>query len=150
MRTDERWVVDASVALKWYLQDEDHIEEAALLYEAFAAGSAELVAPHYIRYEVMNALEVARLQGRISAEEVHEALTSFLGTRIHIDEDSPDLLRGAVDTTRRYGVVPYDGLYLALAEETGSLFVTADARLYRRIEDQVRYARWIGHVASLL
>lgn len=148
MTTDPGWVVDASVALKWYLRDEDHVPEALSLLEAYSAGEAELMAPYYIRYEIANALDVARIQSRISADEVESGLDNFLRAGVHLASDSDELLRAAIDVSRRYVVAFYDGLYLALAELTGYQFVTADGRLYRRIQDRVPYARWIGDLRT--
>jgi predicted nucleic acid-binding protein len=146
MRNVQHWVVDASVALKWYLEDESNVSQAAYLWNAFAVGETTLVAPHYIRYEIANALEVARIQGRISQDQADDKLTSFLGTGVYLEADGDALLRAAIDATRRYEVTPYDALYLALAESLGFGFVTADRALYRHVRDEIAYIRWISSV----
>ncbi len=53
-------VLDASVAVKWHLKDEDYAAEAALLLEDFGQGELELVAPAQIRYEVPSAFRWQR------------------------------------------------------------------------------------------
>ena len=146
MKSVQHWVVDASVALKWYLEDESDVRQAEHLWNAFAAGETTLVAPHYIRYEIANALEVARVQGRISQEQADEKLTSFLGTDVYLEADDDALLLAAIGATRRYEVTPYDGLYLALAESLGFGFVTADRDLYRHVRDEISYIHWISSV----
>lgn len=150
MRSSSRWVVDASVALKWYLRDEQDLAAADQLYNAFTANLTELIAPHFIRYEVMNALEVARIQGRIDGDQAMDALDQFLSLRIYQGEDDDELLRRSMVVSRRYVITPYDAVYLALAEETSSLFVTADRRLYGRIDAQTPIARWLGDVGSIV
>jgi len=144
--TDRPWVVDASVALKWYLLDEDFIEEAAVFRDGYVNERLELIAPDYIRYEILNALEVARIQRRITSLEANEGFGHFLGLGFHLPHDDDLLLLNAAGVSRRFVVAPYDALYVALAETTGSLFVTADERLYRRIEGEAHYARWLGDI----
>ena len=139
-------MLDASVALKWHLRDENHTAEADSLYDSFVTGHIELTAPHYIRYEVANGLEMARVQGRLGSGEVVTELSSFLDLGLGLDQDTDELLYGALELSQRYTITPYDGLYLALAEHAGLSFVTADGRLYRRIHGAVSYARWIGDV----
>ena len=148
MRGDSRFVVDASVVLKWYLQDEDHVAQAVSLYEGWVEGRIQLTAPNFIRYEVANSLETARIQGRIDAGQASIEIDNFMVTGIYLDGDGDDLVRAAIDASRRYGVAPYDGLYLALAEETDRVFVTADRRLHRRVRDQVPYVRWLATVSA--
>jgi len=149
MRSEQHWVVDASVALKWYLEDETNVRQAAHLWNAFSAGQATLIAPNYIRYEIANALEVARLQRRITHSQADDKLTSFLGTGVYLEADDDALLRDAINATRRYDVTPYDGLYLALAESLGYRFVTADGGLYRRLRNDVPYVLWISAVRAV-
>jgi hypothetical protein len=48
----EALVVDASVAAKWHLQDEQDAERALVLFDRFVAGRVALWAPTHIRYEV--------------------------------------------------------------------------------------------------
>ena len=146
MTSDVSWVVDASVALKWYLEDEDHVEDAVRMLDGFVAGQLDLTAPSFIRYEMANALEVARVQGRISGEESRQKLSRFLATKIFAARDDDALIDGAVAVSSRYGISPYDGIYLAMAEESGSMYVTADALLYRRIESVLPFARLLANV----
>ena len=54
-------VVDASVAVKWHLGDEEHADQAVQLLQRFAQGDVELLAPTQIRYEVPSAITAATL-----------------------------------------------------------------------------------------
>ncbi|MDP2727191.1 MAG: hypothetical protein Q8P59_06575, partial [Dehalococcoidia bacterium] len=68
-------MVDASVAAKWHLADEEHAEKAILLLIRFAQGKADLLAPDYIRYEVPSAITVATQghRARITQKQGKEA-----------------------------------------------------------------------------
>ncbi len=56
-------VIDASVALKWRLRDEDATDQAEALRNDFLAGRLELITTTRFDYEVTNALKVAMVMG---------------------------------------------------------------------------------------
>ncbi|MBI2849402.1 MAG: type II toxin-antitoxin system VapC family toxin [Chloroflexi bacterium] len=144
MPLGEAVVVDASVAAKWHLADEEHAEKAILLLTRFAQGKTDLLAPDYIRYEVPSAIAVAT-QGRkprISQEQGGEAIEEFLGLGIKT-MDSEELIRAAYPLVRQYGCALYDALYLALAQRLALPLITADVKLYRRIR-HLPDVLWIG------
>ncbi len=53
------YVVDASVAAKWFLRDEDHVATSLRVREDFEDGLTRLIAPDFIRQEVASALSKA-------------------------------------------------------------------------------------------
>ena len=50
------YVVDASVAVKWHLRDEDDVDAADLVLDDFQDGRTELVAPSHFRFEIPSAI----------------------------------------------------------------------------------------------
>ena len=110
MRVSNQWVVDASVALKWYFRDEEFLPQADSLLEAFSSGAAILTAPSFIRYEVANALIVANRRGRISQDQLLERLQSFLALHISQPLDDEETLHLAVQLTGQVPVAFYDAL----------------------------------------
>ena len=150
MTNNRGWVVDASVVLKWSLRDEEFLEEADALYEAFLDRVIDLVAPYYARYEIANSLEAARLQGRIDAPSSEQRLRLFFQTDIGAHEDDDALLTEAMRFARQHSIALYDALYVALAERLSFAFVTADHRLHQRLASDVQWVHWIGEVPALL
>ena len=148
--SDDGWVVDASVILKWSLRDaeEGHLAEADSLYEAFLTRRIDLVAPHYARYEVANALEVGRLQRRIDSAGAAARLEWFFRTPIGQGEDDDSLLLAAMNLAQRESIAFYDAMYVALSERLGYSFVTADSKLYKRLAPRVAFATWIGDIPA--
>jgi predicted nucleic acid-binding protein len=138
------WVVDASVAAKWYLRDEDHTAPSLALLGSYEQGVTPLSAPHFIRYEVTRSLLRAGQSARLSEEEARRQLEHFLGLQIHMEEDPDSRLLAAHSLSRSLRISFYDALYVALAQELGFRFVTADAELYRRVCDHLPYVTWIG------
>ena len=129
-----RLVVDASVAVKWHLQDEEHVDQALALLDQFATGVVELVAPDQIRYEVPSAITVAtrRAPTRLTMEQGDEAIEEFLALRLTTLRDDELILR-AYKLVHQYAIVFYDALYLACALQLNCPLVVADDRFYQHI-----------------
>ncbi len=137
-------VIDASVAVKWYLQDEADAAKALTLLDALDAGSVQLAAPDQIRYEIGSALHVATKQNRqrLTESQADRALIAFL--RVHLDTyNDDDLIREAVTLARTYIIAFYDSLNLALAQRLGIPLIMADRKLYERIR-HLPEALWLG------
>jgi len=61
-----RVVVDASVSLKWALNDEEYVEQAVALRDAaIFERRFQMFAPSLWLYEIVNGLRVAVRRGRI-------------------------------------------------------------------------------------
>lgn len=126
------FVIDASVAAKWYLRDELLYWEASVLYDDHIAGQIELVAPRQIRVEVAAAFRRAVLRGRITAPHGEQLLHAWLDMSLSL-VDNETLLLDANALWLRYGCTLFDGLYIACAAQTQAPLVTADERLLRTI-----------------
>lgn len=137
-------VVDASVATKWHLKDEEHEDQALAILELFAGGELELKAPDQIRYEVSSSIAVATRGAtpRLTKEQGEDAISEFL--ELGLDTVSDDaLILEAYALVHRYGCALYDALYLALSQRFSVPFVTADRKLYRLL-DVLPYVVWVG------
>jgi predicted nucleic acid-binding protein len=120
-------VVDASVALKWFIEEAGSEAAAALL-----TGNASLIAPDLIIAEVCNAgWKAVRAGGMTPMQHDHAADRMALA----FDELVPlaGLAPHAVALSRLLEHPVYDCFYLALARERDVQMVTADRRLVRRL-----------------
>jgi len=133
MNSDAGLVVDASVAVKWHLRDEELVGEASALLQRFIDGAVRLSAPAFIRYEIAQTLERACRGRRISEAEARTELQTFMNLGIHTSEDSDALVGLAQRIARRTGASVYDALYVAHAQALGFDLVTQDERLTRRM-----------------
>lgn len=136
-------VLDASVAIKWYLDDEDHVAEAEAVLDLYRQGRVRLIAPDHIRFEVANAIRTAVRIGRVTAEQGSQAIRDFLEWRIPTVGSDTLLLYG-YDYALRFDCALYDGLYLALADMTGIALVHADRRLQNSLAGRFPSAIWIA------
>ena len=66
MNAAAAWILDASVAVKWYLRDEGLLRQADGVLHDFGWGRLRLTAPAYFRDEVANILRSAVRRGRIT------------------------------------------------------------------------------------
>jgi predicted nucleic acid-binding protein len=125
-----RTVVDASVALRWYLAEPGAEAADQILREAIL-GARELVAPDLILAEFANALWKKVRTGGCGEREASEILDMFLGDAPRLIDPAP-LTERAFELAARLDESVYDCIYLAAAVEAGASLATADARLARR------------------
>ncbi len=120
-------VVDASVACKWFIEEEDSTEAAQLL-----ARGEGLVAPDLIIPEVCNAMWKKLCGGQATPAQAKAAVEGLAGLFDDLVASVRLAVRAfAIAETLRHPV--YDCFYLALAEHVDSRLITADARLLGRL-----------------
>ncbi len=127
-----RYVLDASVAVKWSLP-EAHSDKAILLRDEFSKGLHDLLSPDVFPIEVAHSLTRAERQKRISPTDGAIALADMLKNLPVLHPSVPLLSRAyAISSAMRVGV--YDCLYVALAEREKCELVTADDKLVKNLQ----------------
>lgn len=121
-------VLDASVILKWVVQEKDN-DQALRLREEFYAGDREIIVPDLLLFEVANAL---RYNPSFTEKDIKEAIKTLFDIGIKIVTPTYSLLAKTVELAKSLDVTCYDATYLALAEELGFEFITADEKFYRK------------------
>ena len=122
-----RYVLDASVALKWVL-DEPEIDRALFLLKEYQLGAVELLAPDIFPVEIAHVLSKGFRQNKLTAAEADAHLASLLTTLPQL-VPSIDLLPRAFAIAQETKTALYDALYLALGESENAAVVTADLKL---------------------
>jgi len=122
-------VVDASVAVKWYVP-ERFSEQASLLLHAARAGEVALFAPDLIVAEFGSVLTKKASVGELTREEASEVLHAFLRVPIEL-VSSASLAPTGLAIASGVNCTFYDALYLAAAQAVGGRLVTADDELAR-------------------
>lgn len=121
-----RYVLDASVALKWVL-DEDHSDKARNLREPYHRGDHELISPDIFSVEVAHVLSKGVRQNKLTKDEAELHLGN-IWTSLPQLVPTIDLMERAFEISCDTRTSLYDCFYLALAEQEGPL-VTADAKV---------------------
>ncbi len=119
-------VIDASVALKWVLDEPGKEAADALLEE-------ELIAPSLWLLEAANVLRRRTQRGEINDEEAKERLTELYNAPVTTTTIEDDLL-AAADLANVLGHPVYDCLYLAMAIRENTYVVTADSRFHAAVD----------------
>ncbi len=124
-------VVDASVVVKWFVEEE-YTREALMLRDAYREGLVDLIAPSLLPYEVLNALKYSGAFGEDELKDIAGILDSLQITLYDIEGDySAETVKVAM----RKGLSIYDASYVALAVIEQAMLYTADEKLLRRISD---------------
>jgi predicted nucleic acid-binding protein len=139
----KRLVIDASVALKWRLRDEEATSQADALLDDFLAGKLELLTPTLFDYEIANALRVAVTRQRLSEQDAAAALADFAQYTI-VRYDFTGIARLTFHVSGQYQRSAYDSAYLALAQAQGVWFFTGDKRLFNAVGSVLSWVKWLG------
>lgn len=136
-------VVDASVAVKWFLP-ETHAEAARRVL----GGRRQLLAPDLIWAEIGNVLWKKCRRVEVAGDEARRILDDFRQFPIRITSAKP-LLDPAWDIAVRFDLSVYDSLYVALAVSRDCPLITADHGLYTSLKDGplASAVLWIEHVS---
>jgi predicted nucleic acid-binding protein len=133
-----RYVVDASIIVKWILPGEPYQEAAVKIKEDFVYGLLELIAPNFIVEEVANALWRAIKLERISEKDAKEALEALGDMGIKLHETSWVQASQELNVACKLNLTVYDASYLILAEKTKTSLITADEKLCEKAKQHFR------------
>src|SRR6266571_400917 len=127
-------VIDASVAVKWFL-DEAHTRAALALQSDFIEGRLTLRVPSLFPYEVLNALTSSR---RFRNPELIEAARDLDRSDIVTVPLFGAYFEQAVAVSLREKITIYDASYVALAVTLECPLFTADDTLLKLGRRDVR------------
>ena len=116
------WIVDASVAVKWVVEEPLRDVARDLLGQ-----SEELYAPDFVLVEVASALAIKAMRQEIS---LRQAIEGAKAIERFYDQLQPtqQLIQQAMKFAFAIEHPVYDCLYLACAEALTTVVVTADSR----------------------
>jgi len=120
-------VLDASLTLAWYFEDEASAAADSLLAVVSRRGA---VVPPLWRLEVANGFQSAIRRKRIDQRYRDESLADLRLLAIEIDgESDAHVWSSTLALADRFGLSVYDSCYLELAQRRDLPLATLDARL---------------------
>lgn len=126
------YVIDASVAVKWYSSfGEDDLEKADKLLQMYVEGSCDFMAPTLISYELANAL---RFNPNFNSEDVKRAMKSFFELQFTLQPPS-EYMSSAVEVAFKYSLSLYDAVYATLSQFVGAPLITADYKFLAKVKN---------------
>lgn len=125
-----RWVIDASVALKWCLpaSEEEFIPQAEQLLDSYDRGEEQFLVPDLFWPEMANALWKAVWKRKIDEPWAHKAYSNVSDLRIPTAATF-SLVSEALQLAALHQRTVYDSVYIVLARRAGAELITADERL---------------------
>jgi predicted nucleic acid-binding protein len=130
-----RVLLDASVALRWFVDQPGHARAAQWLTR-FAADPELLVAPDLLRFEVFGAL--CRLAAKKDEDWAWRCFARFERLGVRTLPTTMPLFGRASELSQELRIGGYDAIYLAHAEALGVPWLTADAKALRRLKKDAR------------
>jgi predicted nucleic acid-binding protein len=139
-----RFVLDASVALKWAVPpaQEPLVSESVHLLKQYVAGKLDFLVPDIFWAEIGNALWKGARQRRWS-HATADRLASDMRARNFPTSPSLGLMGEALGIAFTYDRAVYDCLYVALAIQSKSQLITADERLANALAAYLP-VKWLG------
>ncbi|MCX5814379.1 MAG: type II toxin-antitoxin system VapC family toxin [Proteobacteria bacterium] len=130
----KKYIVDASVILKWVLEKEkepDHDKATGLLH-AWVSGAVRIAAPGLWTYEVANIL------GRALPDEAGQKMKLLLDLQINVVDCSEQMIRQCFAWMKEHQVTFYDAVYLAAAYEIDAALLTSDDKFREKMRNNER------------
>ena len=119
-------VIDASVVVKWFLNEENS-DKAISLKDSLLKSELILIAPDLIILEVLNTL----LYKKHREKELLIANKMMWELNLKLVRINSDIISKAVENSIKYHITIYDALYVTLAQIYGTFLITADKELYK-------------------
>ncbi|RJP33971.1 MAG: PIN domain-containing protein [Candidatus Omnitrophota bacterium] len=134
------YVIDASVAVKWVIEEVFRLEAKRFLHPCVFC-----IAPDLIEYECISAFQQKVARNEISEQAAWQCYTTLFHEMPLQLEDSTTLTYHAFQLANRINHAVYDCYYLALAEQEKAFLVTADRKFYERVmgSPYAHRIRWV-------
>lgn len=140
------FVLDASVAVKWFLpaRDEPYSQQALALYEGYHRQELDFVVPDIFWAEIGSIFWKAIRQGRLEKVPAEEAIADLMKCELS-SFASAALLAKAFEIATTFERSIYDSLYVSLAIQSNFQLITADERLANALAARFPI-KWLGAI----
>ncbi len=122
-----RIVIDGSVAVGWFLEDE--MSEYAMAVQSKIPHAESVSVPFHWMLEVTNALLMAERRKRTTPAKVNHAVGILRRMEIRMDSETNLQTEQTLELSRQHALSIYDAAYLELALRLGARLATLDEAL---------------------
>lgn len=121
-------ILDASVVIKWFVDEEDS-DKAALYLNAFQQNQVLIIVPSLLFYEVGNFF----VSHKAGPDRAGEAMLILHNLSLDIQDVGLQWFRKIYQNSIEYGLTFYDATYITLLQNMNCEFVTADNKLFQKV-----------------
>ena len=118
-------VIDASIVVKWFLNEKDS-DKARLIRSELEKGDISVIVPELLFLEILNALKY----NKVREKNIIAANRILFGINFKVERLSEGLLFRSIENSVKYDLTIYDAIYVTLAQIYGTFLITADKELY--------------------
>ncbi len=122
-------IIDASVAVKWFLQGEVGREAALIVLDKIKDKPSFYAVPDLFFSEMLHVL--CRIFS--DAGEIEDYVSSLLDLGINVLRTGKETLLLAITFAKKNGLSGYDAIYAANAKLVKGVWLTADQQAHRKI-----------------
>lgn len=133
-------VLDASVIVKWYVQEE-YTDKALKILENYSSGEVDIISVQLMPFEVLNSL---RYDPELAIHDLVKIGESLSKLQIALYPVLDGLYEDAIRIAAEFGTTIYDSSYLSLARRTDCVLYTADDKFSKKIGKNDRLALLSG------
>jgi predicted nucleic acid-binding protein len=122
-----KFVVDTSIAMSWFFEDETTIATQRLLEDL---SSKTALVPAWWFLEIANVFAVGERRRRVSAAQIDDFVKVIEGIRIEVDDEASNrAFSHILPLCRTHALASYDAIYLDLAVRRRLPLATLDEPL---------------------
>jgi predicted nucleic acid-binding protein len=143
--SSERYVVDASVAIKLFI-NEPLSDRAEALFSILEAAPNALYVPDLFFIECANVLWKHIKRFGYPEDKAREDLAALKGLSLPCFA-TVDLMEDALNIATGHDITAYDACYIALGWQLKTPVVSADENLVRKMANTVHMVEWLGDFA---
>lgn len=130
----ESYVVDTSVVVKWFNQEnESNVEAAHQIYKDMLDSKIILIAPSLLPIEIINALKKGK---NMPVAAIKKSILDFFSLPLIIKEPSQTILEQTAEIMESYNIAAYDALFVAIAKDADCKLISDDTKAHGKITDR--------------
>lgn len=129
----DTYVIDTSVVLKWFNQEnESSVETAYQIYKDMSENKIVLLVPNILVIELINALKKGK---NMSVAIIKKSIQDIFSLPLVIKDPSQTVLEQTAEIMDNYNLTAYDALFIATAKDANCKLISDDTKAHGKITD---------------
>jgi predicted nucleic acid-binding protein len=122
-------VIDASIAAKWILENEQDTEKALIILASHISSTEKIIVPDLFFYEIANTLVT---KSGMTVKEMTTALEKIYQTNLYVYHPLEADVSQTTKLAKKYRTTVYDMLYATVARRHKASLITADEQFIKQ------------------